>query len=363
MERFLQKALRLLGDNSRKGTSELVYQPSKVELANRELIHPVTSQPDDTISLTNNSSQSNLSNYPLSVQYQWVYNLTIANLIEFEELTFPSLQKRWQTHQQRGELGGVAAFVDGVMVGLVIAELLPQQAEIISLLVIPQYRKQGIGSKLIQNLEKALIKMDCPQVQLNYRANESTTAALEPLLQHQGWQPPKTEFLITKTTIEVLKQAPWVYQYPLPSQFTVFPWVDLTEVERAQIQQRKAYSDALSPFDSDPRLETLNSLGLRYQERVIGWTITHRVAADTIRYSSMFVEPSFQRMGRGFSLLAEAVQRQIDSGILYASTAVSSANTQMLRCAERHYKPYATYLSESRSSYKPLDVSNDVNRQ
>ena len=108
-------------------------------------------------------------------------------------------------------------------------------------------------------------------------------------------------------------------------------------------------------FVEDTRLEPLNSLGLRYQGEVIGWTITHRIDSETIRYSVMFVEERFQRMGRGFSLLTQAVKRQIDSGIPYATAAVSNNNPSMLHCVERYHKPYAMFISESRYSYRDLN--------
>ena len=313
------------------------------------------------------SQQSTLENTNISennIKYQWVYNLTPSNTIEFDPLTFPSIKKRWQSTKQRGHLGGVAAFVNEEMVGLILVELLPKAAEIISFFVTPQYQHQGIGHQLLQNLEKALIKLQCPQIKLKYRVSELTTSALESILNKQKWLPPKTDFLITKATIESLSQAPWVYKYPLPKKFTVFPWTELTDAEKARIRDRKAYPDVLSPFMEDTRLEPLNSLGLRYEGEVIGWTINHRIDSETIRYSVMFVEERFQRMGRGFSLLTEAVKRQIDRGIPYATAAVSSSNSSMLHCVERYHKPYAMFISESRYSYKNLsDYSVSQNGQ
>ncbi|NJM44958.1 MAG: GNAT family N-acetyltransferase [Alkalinema sp. RU_4_3] len=349
---FFQKAFRLFSDRSEADDT--------IMLAQQNIVEPTIGQadiPEKNASIGATVSPTN----GIAVKYQWVQNLTMANCQELEPLTFPSLQKRWQTYQQRGSLGGVVAIARGQMVGLVIAELLPDalapeghRAEILSLFVTPEQRQQGIGSQLLRYLETALRQLNCLQVQVSYSANDLTQQGLEPILHQQNWQAPKTDFLITKTTIEALKQASWVYQFPLPQKFTVFPWIELTKAERERIQQRQAYPDSLSPFTDDPRLEVINSLGLRYQGEVIGWTINHRVAPDTIRYSTLFVETPFQRMGRGFSLLTEAVKRQIESGIPIAASAVASDNLAMLNCADRYYRPYATYLSESRSSTKLL---------
>ena len=291
-----------------------------------------------------------------SIRYRWVQNLSPQNLTELAALTFPNLSRRWQRQPQQGPLEGVAAFVDEQMVGLAIAELQPSQAEIISLFVLPDCRHQGIASQLLSYLERGLIKANCPKLCLSYRTSDLTAQALEPLLQQQSWQAPQTDFVLTHAHIDQLKQAPWLHKYPLPESFTVFPWGELTEEERSRLLTHKTYPDSLTPFDTDPRLEPSNSLGLRYKGEVIGWCINHRVASDSIRYSTLFVEERFQRLGRGFSLLAEAVKRQIEQGIPYASAAVASNNPLMMRCMERHYTPYAARFSESRSSEKVLGI-------
>jgi hypothetical protein len=43
------------------------------------------------------------------IKYQKVYHLTQENLLYYESMTNPSLQKRWKTQSQRGELFGVSA--------------------------------------------------------------------------------------------------------------------------------------------------------------------------------------------------------------------------------------------------------------
>jgi ribosomal protein S18 acetylase RimI-like enzyme len=314
----------------------------------------LSDRPSTDVTSIESTALDKMSSDRPSVKYQWVYDLNTANCQELEPFTFPSLERRWQKYPQRGHLGGVVAILADQMVGLLIVELLENRAEVISLFVAPDYRQMGIASQLLQHIETGLRRLNCPQMVIMYPVSELTAQGLEPILQQQGWQSPKMEFLITKTTIEALKQADWVYQYPLPEKFTVFPWIELTQAEHDRICQRHTFPESLNPFSPDPRLEPINSLGLRYQDEIIGWTINHRVAPDTIRYSTMFVEPKFQRMGRGFSLLTEAIKRQIDSGIPYLTTAVASDNLAMLQCADRHYRPYATYLSESRSSFKYL---------
>jgi ribosomal protein S18 acetylase RimI-like enzyme len=112
-------------------------------------------------------------------------------LADYDAFTFPSLQQRWQTQPQRGELVGISASVAGEMVAFAIAEMLPEKtAELLSLFVAPGYRQQGIATKLMQYLEKALVAEGCEQVRVVYQPTALTANALVPILQKLGWQSP-----------------------------------------------------------------------------------------------------------------------------------------------------------------------------
>nr|MDZ8063516.1 TIGR03032 family protein [Nostoc sp. EkiNYC01] len=131
---------------------------------------------------------------PNAPKYQRVYHLTPSSLADYDAFTFPSLQQRWQKMPQRGELVGISASVAGEMVAFAIAEMLPEQtAELISLFVAPGYRQQGIATKLLQYLEKALVAEGCHQISVVYQPTALTAIALEPLLAKLAWQMPTLE--------------------------------------------------------------------------------------------------------------------------------------------------------------------------
>ncbi|MDZ8023153.1 MAG: TIGR03032 family protein [Nostoc sp. DedQUE11] len=131
---------------------------------------------------------------PHTPKYQRVYHLTASSLADYDTFTFPSLQQRWQKIPQRGELVGISASVAGEMVAFAIAEMLPEQtAELISLFVAPAYRQQGIATKLLQYLDKALVAEGCEQIRVVYQPTALTEIALEPLLAKLTWQMPTPE--------------------------------------------------------------------------------------------------------------------------------------------------------------------------
>ncbi|MEG4395517.1 TIGR03032 family protein [Microcoleus sp. BROC3] len=290
-----------------------------------------------------------------AVKYQRVYHLNAANSIEYDAVTFPSIKKRWRSHDRPGELIGVSASVSEQLVGMAIAEILPNQtAELISLFVSQGLRQQGIGGNLVKFLEKGLTENQVRVMDVKYQVTDLTNVALEPLLKQRAWQPPKAVFILAQTTTEKISQAPWLYKYPLPESFEIFPWVSLTQTEKQIILARKDYPEALNPFSDDSRVEPLNSLGLRYQGEVIGWMVTHRVAPDTIRYSSLFVGQKFQKLGRGISLIAESIKRQMASDVSNYTCSVALENPLMIQFVKRHLRPYLTGMGESRQSIKLL---------
>lgn len=213
------------------------------------------------------------------VQYRGLQNLTVEQSLAYNELTFPKLQTRWSRKQPRGQLGGIVAEVSGQTVGLVLAEVFSPQpnqplvGEIISLFVLPNYRHQGIGTGLMQNLAKGFKTLDYPA--------------------------------------------------------------------------------SLNPLGETPA-EPLNSLGLRYDDQLVGWMVTHRVATDAIRYSTMFVEKRFQRLGRGISLLSQSILRQAENSVPYCLFAVADDNPAMLQFVQRHLQPYLREVTDSRISVKHL---------
>lgn len=145
-----------------------------------------TATPTETV-----TQHSTLSTQHSALKYQRVYHITASSLADYDAFTFPSLQQRWQTQPQRGELVGISASVAGEMVAFAIAEMLPEHtAELISLFVAPEYRQQRIATKLLRYLEQALVAEGCHQVKVFYQPTTLTEIALEPLLHKLSWQMP-----------------------------------------------------------------------------------------------------------------------------------------------------------------------------
>ncbi|MEB3336341.1 MAG: TIGR03032 family protein, partial [Leptolyngbyaceae bacterium] len=175
-------------------------------------------------------------------KFQQVYHLNPESLASYDAYTYPSLQKRWQTQPQRGELVGVSASIAGELVGFAIAELLPNlQAELISLFVDPSYRQQGIGTRMMALLERALLKENCPQLEVVYTPTSLTEQGLEPMLQKLGWQTPVLMDDQVRRSRKLLSSKLGVPISPAPTPLppTVSTTSPIAAAARLQLEQGK----------------------------------------------------------------------------------------------------------------------------
>ena len=129
----------------------------------------------------------------VEIKFQRVFHLNPESLAPYDAMTFPSLQQRWQSQPQRGEVIGVSASVLGDMVGFAIAELLPDfKAEIISLFVDPAHRKKGVGTKMLAFLEREIWSQKFEQIILVYEPTPLAEKALASMLRKLGWAEPRS---------------------------------------------------------------------------------------------------------------------------------------------------------------------------
>ena len=276
----------------------------------------------------------------------------------YQAFTFPRFRPRLQALKPQGLTIASAASDSNQPIGLALAEIEPdgKSAEVLSIFVEPDYRRQGIGLALLIRLEQELFSRGCISAELVYTTGQPTTPALERLLQKCNWASPQARMLLCKASLPLMMKAPWLEKATLPSSYTIFPWAEITQDERIAIQQQQEVSPwipkDLNPFKHEENFEPLNSLGLRYQGQVVGWIITHRLATDTIRYSCGFVNPDLQKRGVYISLIANAIQIQYKEKIIKGIWTVPLVHTPMVHFVKKRMAPYLTSLEETRGSFK-----------
>lgn len=294
----------------------------------------------------------------------YLVSIQESQVKEYESLTFQNMLPRLRRIDCDSRLIAIGAESSSGSMGLVLANVNIENrtAEILSLYVKPDYREIGIGSALLLEIEGRLHQMGCESVKLTYYAGKTITPVLEAFLDKQGWSTPKVQSLIYTTHIELMAQAPWFRKSAFPGKMQSFLWSELSEIERERLRDSEAigYPPYLSPFRNEQKLEKLISLGLRAEGHVVGWSLVHRIAGDTLLYSSLFVQSQYQHLGSAIMLLAASIQLQQEHGIPYSMFAVNLDNPFMMRIVDRWFKPYTVKCTEMYAVYKPTSEGRDL---
>ena len=288
------------------------------------------------------------------IHYQRVFHLTPANLAPYAALTFPTLAPGNSALARiQGELLGLSAMASGVMVGFAIAERRADGgAQLLSLKVDPAWRRRGIGTGLLQRLMVFLAKEGIAPLTLRYKASPDISACFEPILARLGWSQPRTDFVLLEGRSDQLAAIEWADRFPITAPYSLLPWSQLSEPQRAQAAALDAPSELQPP--ADPRgLEPSICLALLHHNTPVGWLLAHRTSATSVRYSSLFVDPAHRSRARALALLAEGFRRQHAVAIPTARAAIDRRNTAMLRLLKRHLGAHLLAIGRSRLSMAP----------
>ena len=269
--------------------------------------------------------------------------LQAADAGAFAHLTFPIFRRRLE-RLDGGPAAPVAvgARLGGEAVGLVLLDFADGYAEVLSVFVKEGYRRRGIAGRLLERAETETEKSR-REIRLAYEGGAPCTEAVERLLAARGFGAAQRRSLVCRCSGTRIRQAPWLKKDLLPAAFEIFPWADLDERQREELRRADWYPALLSPFREEDAVEGLNSLGLRYKGQIVGWQINHRIARDTIRYTTMFVRPDLQAFGLAIPLMIESIRRHLFSGQLWidkATFVVPEEMGGMLAFVERRMRPY-----------------------
>ncbi|PEN13909.1 hypothetical protein CRI94_07585 [Longibacter salinarum] len=264
----------------------------------------------------------------------------------FQELLPGRFVRRVKTGAVSGDLPlvGVVAVVGKRPIGIAVAAI-PSNASastLHALSVLPAQRGQGVGTALLQRLEALIQTGGAEELQAEYRQSNSSRQALERVLEKSGWDAPRAKRKLYQGDRENIPK-PFLETLAKRSLQAgeLFSWSDLTTQEKQNLQGRlrpgaeRSIPVPLSPFQLDATVDYDCSLGLRHEDRVVGWMITHRLAPEVLQYTCLYVEPDIRGPGVGLSLLAEAMRRQAErTDIPRFIWMIDAENTRMHRFVE-----------------------------
>jgi uncharacterized protein (TIGR03032 family) len=288
------------------------------------------------------------------IRYQRVFHLTPENLAPYSSLTFPSLAPGSAALARiQGELLGLSAMANGVMVAFAVAERRADGgASLLSLMVEPPWRRRGIGTGLLARLMLFIAKEGIAPLTLRYQHSPEIGATFEPILARLGWSSPRTDFVLLEGQSPQLAAIDWADRHPIAAPYRLLPWPELSEAQRAQVAALDTPPELQPPADPQG-LEPSICLALLHHEELVGWLIAHRTGANSVRYSSLFVTPAHRGRARALALLSEGFRRQHAAAIATARAAIDRRNTAMLRLLKRHLGAHLSGIGRSRFSQAP----------
>ncbi len=226
----------------------------------------------------------------------------------------------------------------------------PASAELLSLFVVSESRNQTIGTALLRALESDLSTAGVRRLYGVYMSGKPGVAALERVLAKCGFDPPVRRKVAVQFAPEEPSRAVWYRKARLPDESVVFPWVELTDDELAELKrsqrERPWIPPALEPWSCDQNIDALSSVGLRRKGEVVGWVINHRMKPDLVAFTISYMRPDLARRGAIFPLYVSSLKRLEGTGAL-CSFVTDADFPDMMRFVLRHVAPYVRYCGET----------------
>lgn len=295
--------------------------------------------------------------------------------LEFKPFLFSDLNQVQETYQslllpyqtplydptlQLSQLIGVEVRVTETLVGFAVIEWIPinRLARLQSFLIKEEYRKQGIGSAFFQFIQDYVShELNCRGMGFAYDADSPYAGPLESLLIKQGWPTPKFYLVRPHYLVQNFHPSWFEMHHRLKPEMEIFPWKEITELERRRLMHQAdqgTFPYYLSPLFEEERIENLNSLGLRYQGRLIGWNITHRKDLETITYFSLYIEKEWHVLGYAIALLTESIRLQQQTSIPYALFEVNLnyIDASWWHFVKKRLLPYADRIEKKKWAFR-----------
>ncbi|WP_155973466.1 GNAT family N-acetyltransferase [Paenibacillus sp. Leaf72] len=230
-----------------------------------------------------------------------------------------------------------------------------QHAILQCLFVAKPWRRKAIASSIMREVRSLCLEKQMASLEVYYYSGKSSTESIEAWLQKEGWTHPLCDAVVFHINRDIAR-AGWLRERPLPSGLELFLWADKKEQELKQSIEAAAavFPDFLSPFKTFAPLEPSNSLGLRSEQGIKGWSMTYRLNEETILYDAVYISPEYQQIGLAFHMLARSICLQLEAGIPYGIFTVNRGTPVMMKLAQQWLAPYSWKTSEKRISYLPL---------
>lgn len=227
-----------------------------------------------------------------------------------------------------------------------------------------KYRRRGLGSHLLKEWEKAMVRNGCNRFEVLYRCGPETKE-WEPWLQRQGWNEPFPHSTIYTALLSKCIDWAWLAAgKAVPPPFSVVPWNAVADEKKALLHSDvkdwipSFYSPHVYANNLDARFSTV----LQDQDEVVGWLLVNHVSEQSAVISCMYVRPPYQGAGRARHLISAVVSRLAEAGIEQVKFQVRGDNDRMMAFVRKRLSTAMREVWEYRFMNKKHSLKNFNNQ-
>lgn len=271
-----------------------------------------------------------------------------AALGDLGYLTFPAVLRIAQAFP--GTARAIAVRTSDDVAGLAVSLPGPNgQFELLSLYIAPFFRRLGWGSSLLRSVEDDFHELGY-SLGVHFMNVETNDQAHVRFCMASGWSKPLVTKLVCRSTLALAFQTPWLVEAELPKRYRIVDWYGLDESARAGVKADvgRWIPRELDPFEHETDCEPSTSVALTDvgSGAVLGFVITHRLDAQTLRWTCSYLAPHLQSSGLMCALWLETARRQSrQDGLVDFCFTAAISEPRMARFAFRRMKPWLSELS------------------
>ena len=287
---------------------------------------------------------------------------------QYRSMTFPAFQGLLNFNSADVAPLAIGTLQNEAPAGLALLVTNPSaaEAELLSIFVSPQLRRNGIALELMQRTLAYCKKQNIQKISATYMSGQDSTQTLENIFKKTGWALPQTRMLVVRCSLDSIKSAPWLNRYELPKGYEVLPWAQVTSAEREALRvsnlEKPWIAPDLVPFDFEENYEPVTSVALRVNGAIVGWCLNH-VVDGILRFTCSFLRRDLQRLGRIVLLYSDSVSRAPAAGLSVGMWTVPIRHAGMVNFASKHMQPYSIFFGETRGVTIQMGTADEMARQ
>jgi N-acetylglutamate synthase-like GNAT family acetyltransferase len=247
---------------------------------------------------------------------------------EFPGLLFPVFLKKIEHENRERSLLAIVATAREEAVALAVSELRSNStAELHSVFVAEKFRKKGIATHLLQQIDKVHKEHPIQYIDVSWADAIQETTAFENLIRKSHWLPPQRTIVNVKLHVDSALKATWKDELPGTNDNTgILDWAEVTEREKEEIrllEKEEGFPKYLTPFQLPGIVDKKISKVLRVEGKIAGWCIFHTIKNDTAQCSSLYIRQGYRNKLRSMKLLADSFIDAQKKNIRYINYQIS----------------------------------------